>query len=655
MLKEDRELYELKWEWSRRPWPALTRWVAVLTAVAAALALGPSRAWSAAVLGTLVLAWIALVRRHARLAVVLLSAGGVVVLLGKFLAPRTLFDAYGMGLLVPSVLSLVWLWRHRLVQEEGESDDEFARRQQVDAFANPHPWDRHYRRAHIFSFLSWPALIFSVFALTSPRAAASPLTILMSLPATYLYFRGFYSDDVTQTNFKRHSLQNRPDPMRDRARGLAEALGMQPSTARKTRFTRNDGLILGRLDGREIGASFEESILVIGPPRSGKSSSIIIPLCVEAPGPVLVTSIRPDVVRNTTPLRKQIGPVVAFDPLGLASAVENVEPLKWSPVSGCEEEAVAIRRGEAMMGAVGMAGTSNGDFWESAGADLLAPCLHSAALSGGGTKALQGYLQSQSALQAAVQVLRAHNSPMADTLDGWVRNNAGQTVGSALATAKQALAALKIPEVRQMCQGGELTPLDQLLASRATIHLLTKASQTSLGALFAAFLADLLDIAERTASTRLDGRLDPPLELLLDEAANIAPIATLPVIMATGGGSGIVVLTVLQSLAQARARWGDAGANALLDAANWKVILPGISHYQDLSDLAALAGMQDVERISSTSGAGGTSTTSSWERRPVLDPNQLRELPEWHAYVLARSYPPAICELIPWWDRTWGK
>jgi type IV secretion system protein VirD4 len=48
-----------------------------------------------------------------------------------------------------------------------------------------------------------------------------------------------------------------------------------------------------------------------------------------------------------------------------------------------------------------------------------------------------------------------------------------------------------------------------------------------------------------------------------DEAANIAPIPSLPNLLADGGGSGITTVCVLQSLAQARARWGPAGADAM--------------------------------------------------------------------------------------------
>lgn len=50
----------------------------------------------------------------------------------------------------------------------------------------------------------------------------------------------------------------------------------------------------------------------------------------------------------------------------------------------------------------------------------------------------------------------------------------------------------------------------------------------------------------------------------LTQAANIAPLPQLPDLMSHAGGSGIFTTVVLQSTAQARARWGTDGAAMLL-------------------------------------------------------------------------------------------
>ena len=96
-------------------------------------------------------------------------------------------------------------------------------------------------------------------------------------------------------------------------------------------------------------------------------------------------------------------------------------------------------------------------------------------------------------------------------------------------------------------------------------------------ALVAAFVEDLIETARRLAARSPGARLDPPLLLALDEIGNLAPLPSLPMLMAEGGGTGITTMPVLQSLAQARDRWSENQASAIWDASIVKVILGGAS------------------------------------------------------------------------------
>ena len=94
------------------------------------------------------------------------------------------------------------------------------------------------------------------------------------------------------------------------------------------------------------------------------------------------------------------------------------------------------------------------------------------------------------------------------------------------------------------------------LEKSGTVYLLGTAGDASATArLVAAFIDDLVDVASRMAAVSANSRLDPPMALILDEAANY-PIRTLPGLMSQGGGTGIATVVILQSLAQARDRWG---------------------------------------------------------------------------------------------------
>jgi hypothetical protein len=77
--------------------------------------------------------------------------------------------------------------------------------------------------------------------------------------------------------------------------------------------------------------------------------------------------------------------------------------------------------------------------------------------------------------------------------------------------------------------------------------------------LITALVETVADTARRRAAASPGGRLYPPLGLVIDEAGQIAPLPSLPNLLADGG-QGIVTFAILQSLAQEAGRWGEHGA-----------------------------------------------------------------------------------------------
>jgi hypothetical protein len=63
----------------------------------------------------------------------------------------------------------------------------------------------------------------------------------------------------------------------------------------------------------------ERAVLLLGPPRSGKTSGVIIPAVLAHAGPVIVTSTKPDVARASVRARARDGRVWMFDPTGASS------------------------------------------------------------------------------------------------------------------------------------------------------------------------------------------------------------------------------------------------------------------------------------------------------------------------------------------------
>jgi len=641
---------------STRPAPRLTRWTAAAALLAGYILAGATGSYAAlAVVGVVLLA-IALDRHHLRPASICAGLGLVLVIVGAVSSSDWVMG-FGTGGVVSAVAAVLWMRRRRLIREPDETDEEWDLRVKVEAMGDYHFWEKGYVRddkvRYFTAALSWFAVIAAYIFLRAGADTSSAWASVALLPLTLtvvLLFVGIPNRRMAQLNYARYfadpTSRSEAAAVTQLAPGTpAQVPSSAPATASLPSFVRADGLILGRVRKQEIAATFEDSVLVIGPPRSGKTTSLIIPLVVEAPGPVVTTSTRAEVAERTSRLRSQVGPVVLFDPFEIVQDAQ-IERLSWSPIQGCEDIAVAMRRAQGMMGAVSMATTTSGDFWQTSGANVLAACLHAAALSGGGVDALQKFLASIQGLQTALRVLQTHNSGMVHAIEG-VIHGPTETVGSMLTTAQQTTQSLTLPSVRAVCDTDTSAPVEQLLAERATIHLVAPGYQGQIGPIFVGLLSDIFAIASHSPA-------HPPLEMMLDEVANIAPLPMLPTMMSAGGGSGVVVMAVLQSLAQARGRWGDAGANALLDASTFKLILPGLAQAQDLEALAALAGFEDVERTSTTSHDQGQSTTTGWERRPRMTVDNIRELPQGTAYLLAKNHRPLQIALTPYWERPYG-
>ena len=137
--------------------------------------------------------------------------------------------------------------------------------------------------------------------------------------------------------------------------------------------------------------------------------------------------------------------------------------------------------------------------------------------------------------------------------------------------------------------------------------------------------------------------------LALDEIGNLAPLPSLPTLMAEGGGTGITTMPVLQSLAQARDRWSEHQAGAIWDASIVKIILGGASNSRDLQDLSTLIGERDEYTDSVTLGDHGTrSNQRSIRRVPILPPDRIRTLPFGTGITMLRSAPPIVTDLRAW-------
>ncbi|MBT2486632.1 MULTISPECIES: TraM recognition domain-containing protein [unclassified Microbacterium] len=419
------------------------------------------------------------------------------------------------------------------------------------------------------------------------------------------------------------------------------------------------GYLLGTGKGGQIWATVEDSILLIGPPRSGKGLHVVINAILDAPGAVITTSTRPDNLTATLKARAKKGKVAVFDPQQLAPGLPA--GMRWSPVRGCQDPLTAMIRAKGLATATGFGGVQDAGFWEGKTTAAIQALLHAAALDGRDAKTLYQWALNPTLAADAVRILSSHSGAAegwADSLDAMVQADprTRDSIWQGVSLAFSALADPRVLDAVSPGPGEEFDPEEFLLGNGTLYFLATGAGAGASSALVAAFIEDLVETARKIAARSPGARMDPPLLLALDEIGNLAPLPSLPTLMAEGGGTGITPLPVLQSLAQAREKWGENQANAIWDASIVKIILGGASNSRDLQDLSTLIGDRDETTDSMTTDAyGAHSSQRSIRRVPILPPDMLRTLPFGTGVVMLRTARPIITNLRPWPSRADAK
>jgi type IV secretory pathway TraG/TraD family ATPase VirD4 len=136
--------------------------------------------------------------------------------------------------------------------------------------------------------------------------------------------------------------------------------------------------------------------------------------------------------------------------------------------------------------------------------------------------------------------------------------------------------------------------------------------------------------------------------VVLDEAANIAPVEDLPTVASTAAAMGLQLVTVFQDLAQIKGRYGEA-AGTVVNNHRAKLLLPGVSDIDTLDLASRLAGEQETERDSVTTdltGRRSNTTAAHWRR--LLPPELARQLSDGEGVLLYGNLAPIRVRLRPW-------
>jgi type IV secretion system protein VirD4 len=413
-------------------------------------------------------------------------------------------------------------------------------------------------------------------------------------------------------------------------------------------------IILGRTPGpmgRLLAAQDCHSVLVFGPTDSHKTSAVVIPAILDWSGPLVATSVKPDVIRAAMAARARKGEVVVLDPLG-ASGLPGAQ---WTPLASCGTWAGAQQTAVMLANAIEQTPTEEQRpehrFWKTLGTKFLAPMLHAAAVKSLTMQDVLHWLDAREDQQVK-DILEA--TGVQPALDAWEssQSRTDRAVDSLYATAEEVLHVYTNQRVAAFTEGHSLD-LEYFLSGEHTLYLYAPAHQQRLLRLsFETVTQQVVAAAQEKAARAPDGMLSPRLGLFLDEAGNCAALSELDVLATTARGQGIQLVTVWHDKSQLEARYGPK-ASTILNNHRAKLFLSGLADLSGLELGARLIGdRQTVERARSMGSDGRHSLNESVGYRPLLPIEDLRRLRPGEGVLVYGHLRPTPVRLRPYYTPT---
>ncbi|MFD3543642.1 type VI secretion protein [Streptomyces sp. NPDC058662] len=278
-----------------------------------------------------------------------------------------------------------------------------------------------------------------------------------------------------------------------------------------------------------------------------------------AEGAALVVTSSPTLWAETKDARAKLGPVLLYDPSHLCDTPARMH---WNPAEGCADRDTAAARAIALLAPVRPQARMDAAIADTA-ETLLRSWLQAAALDNRPFKQLHRWAQGANA-QEPVRILRTRPQAApgsAGELESALTAHPERREQAQHLTAR-ALSCLSSIHIREACNPNRTDSLTlaSFLAEGGSLYVVGEPLEdprTHPGAmpLLTALAAHVVEHGRRMAARSSHGRLDPPLALILDDVAAVAPIPQLPDLLQD---ETLPLLALCRSREQARAHWPDA-------------------------------------------------------------------------------------------------
>jgi type IV secretory pathway TraG/TraD family ATPase VirD4 len=345
-----------------------------------------------------------------------------------------------------------------------------------------------------------------------------------------------------------------------------------------------------------IAATGTAQIAVIAAPRTGKTAGIMIPAVLEHAGPLVTTSVRGDIAAETLTRRRSMGRVYVWDPFGKTTDA-------WDLLQGCDdwERALLVARWLGQARKIGEGITQ--DYFDLEAADLVAPLLHAGSLAGLTAPDVFGWIRDRDE-KTPTRILEQAGTENALAALGRLQAAYAYTErqrDGIIGTAKIQLSAYDHPAAARTAQRGVgLTPEGLFDGAPNTLYIVAgREHQQLLAPLVVTMICSLMFWLSENENRGKP--LSPPALFALDETAQIAPLQSLPEMLATSLPSARF-LTVWHSVAQLRRHFGVDAAAEILALSQAKVFRGSITDQYTRQEIVELLGRR--EQLTNTEPGG---------------------------------------------------
>ncbi len=442
--------------------------------------------------------------------------------------------------------------------------------------------------------------------------------------------------------------------------GRARFAGMTDLARKGFLTARDDGIVVGQMNGKLLRLSGQQFVILAAPTRSGKGVGVVIPNLLDYRESAVVLDIKQENFDLTSGWRQSIGhDIYLFNPFA-----EDRRSYRWNPMTYVSmDPAFRISDLQSIAAMLHPDGDDKDKFWTSQARNaFLAFALYTferhdqdasadkptlggiLRLSSGDGGELKPYLRKL----AEASFLSGH----ARTAFAGLLSQADVTFASIVGSFREPHNAWLNPVLDAATSDDDFR-LDDVRRRRMTIYVGIQPNKLAESRLIVnLFFSQLINVNTKTLPQN-DSSLKHQCLLLMDEFTAIGRVDIIARAVAYMAGYNLRLLPIIQSMAQLDAVYGKELSRTIITNHALQIIYAP-REQQDANDYSEMLGYTTVKRRARTRSHGqgrSVSDNEVLEKRALLLPQELKAMgPEKEIVLYEGLAHPILCRKVRYYQ-----